>query len=124
MLVSKFKILERPINFKVDRIEIMVKALCVLHNFIRVHNGIFSTPQDFQQENIEIFQFCAENVQMNRTRPSYSAIEIRERLPVFCYPKWIITMAKQLYSLKISSKTLVFFFNNYNYIKFCNTIML
>jgi len=80
MLVSKFKILERPIHFKVDRIEIMVKTLCVLHNFIRVHDGIYSTPQNLQPENIEISETYTENVQMNRTRPSYSAIEIRERL--------------------------------------------
>lgn len=80
MLVSKFKILERPINFKVDRIEIMIKALCVLHNYIRVHDGIYSTPQEFQEQNIEITETNANNLQINRTRPSYSAIEIRERL--------------------------------------------
>jgi len=40
----------------------------------------YSTPQEFQEENIEITETNAENIQRNRTRPSYSAIEIRERL--------------------------------------------
>jgi len=81
MMASKFKILERPINFKTERIEIVVKAICVLHNFIRVHDGTYSIPQEIQQNNVDIlYEDIEENVENNRTRPSYSSMEIRERL--------------------------------------------
>lgn len=81
MMASKFKILERPINFKTEKIEIVIKAICVLHNLIRVHDGTYSIPQVIQQDNVDLLYEDTEgNIENNRTRPSYSAMEIRERL--------------------------------------------
>lgn len=82
MMASKFKILERPINFKTERIEMVIKAICVLHNFICVYNGKYSIPQEIQQEDVDIllYEDIEGNLENNRTRPSYSAMEIRERL--------------------------------------------
>lgn len=81
MMASKFKILERPISFKTERIEMVIKAVCVLHNFIRVHDGKYSIPQEIQQEDVDIlYEDIEGNSENNRTRPSYSAMEIRERL--------------------------------------------
>jgi len=81
MMASKFKILKRPINFKTEKIEIVIKAICVLHNLIRVHDGTYSIPQGIQQDNVDLLYEDTEgNIENNRTRPSYSAMEIRERL--------------------------------------------
>jgi hypothetical protein len=81
MMASKFKILERSINIKLYNIEIVIKTICVLHNFIRVHDGKILTSLEIQQENIDIDEEEIEkNIENNRTRPSYSAMEIRKRL--------------------------------------------
>ncbi|KAL4121970.1 hypothetical protein QTP88_014385 [Uroleucon formosanum] len=82
MMASKFKILERSINFKTERIETVIKAVCVLHNFIRVYDGKYSIPREIQQEDVDIllYEDIEGNLENNRTRPSYSAMEIRERL--------------------------------------------
>ncbi|XP_008188347.1 protein ANTAGONIST OF LIKE HETEROCHROMATIN PROTEIN 1-like, partial [Acyrthosiphon pisum] len=63
MMASKFRILERPINFKTEKIEIVIKAICVLHNLIRVHDAItadvakmyrqvFMSPDDSELQRI------------------------------------------------------------------------
>jgi len=81
MMTSKFRILERPINFKTEKIEIVIKAVSVLHNLIRVHDGTYSISQGIQQNNVDLLYEDTEgNIENNRTRPSYSAMEIRERL--------------------------------------------
>lgn len=80
MMASKFKILERPINLKIENIETVIKAICVLHNFIRVHDGTYSIPQEVQHDSFNTNENIEANIENNRTRPSYSAIEIRERL--------------------------------------------
>ncbi|KAL4084926.1 hypothetical protein QTP88_027793 [Uroleucon formosanum] len=57
MMASKFKILEGPINFKTERIETVIKAVCVLHNFIHVYDGKYSIPQEIQQEDVDILLY-------------------------------------------------------------------
>lgn len=44
MLVSKFRLFEQPIACKIETAESLIKAACILHNFIRVREGVFSTP--------------------------------------------------------------------------------
>lgn len=44
MLVSKFRLLEQPMRCKIETAESLIKAACVLHNFVRMREGIFSTP--------------------------------------------------------------------------------
>ncbi|KAJ8931376.1 hypothetical protein NQ314_015721 [Rhamnusium bicolor] len=41
MLCSKFRVFHTPIACNVDKAENIVKATCVLHNFIRKHDGVF-----------------------------------------------------------------------------------
>lgn len=80
-MTSKFRILESPISRKIEKVDTMVKALCVLHNFIRTHDGIYSSShelQDSTEYNHEIQFSLQEN--RSRTRPSNVAIELRDRL--------------------------------------------
>jgi len=44
MLVSKFRLFEQPIGCKVETAESLIKAACVLHNFIHIKENVFSTP--------------------------------------------------------------------------------
>jgi len=82
MMTSKFRILESPICRKIEKVDTLVKAICVLHNFIRTHDGIFSTPADLQESTTEYSGETQLNPQenRNRTRPSNAAVESRDRL--------------------------------------------
>lgn len=44
MLVSKFRLFEQPMGCKVETAESIIKAACVLHNFIRIREGILFIP--------------------------------------------------------------------------------
>lgn len=44
MLVSKFRVSEEPLGCKIKTCESIIKVSCVLHNFIRLREGVFSTP--------------------------------------------------------------------------------
>lgn len=46
MLVSKFRIFEKQIQCEPDKVIHIVKAACILHNFIRIHDGCFSNAND------------------------------------------------------------------------------
>lgn len=48
-MTTKFRILERPINCKIEKNDSIVKGLCVLHNFIRTHDGIYSSLHGLQE---------------------------------------------------------------------------
>jgi len=52
-----------------------------------VYDGKYSIPQEIQQEDVDIllYEDIEGNLENNRTRPSYSAMEIRERLSVCQY---------------------------------------
>lgn len=45
---SKFRIIKSQVSHKKEKIDTLVKALCILHNFIRTHDGIHSTSQQLQ----------------------------------------------------------------------------
>lgn len=53
MLVSKFRVLEAPISCKIENVDIIIKALCVLHNFIRKNDGRFSNPTQFYNSEVD-----------------------------------------------------------------------
>ncbi|KAJ8944582.1 hypothetical protein NQ314_009453 [Rhamnusium bicolor] len=45
MLTSKFALLQTPTSLRTDKIDIIAQSMCVLHNFIRMHDGVFSIPK-------------------------------------------------------------------------------
>ncbi|KAJ8948219.1 hypothetical protein NQ314_008456 [Rhamnusium bicolor] len=56
MLVSKFRVFETPIACGQERVDSIIKAACVLHNFIRIKERRFTMPalvhdEDSSQEN-------------------------------------------------------------------------
>lgn len=78
MLVSKFRLFEGPICCKEETINFIIKAACVLHNFIRIKQGMFTHPKQFEvQENhqIQILKNQAEHV-----RHQLEAQQYREKL--------------------------------------------
>lgn len=48
ILVSKFRLFEGPICCKKETINFIIKAACVLHNFIRIKQGIFTYSKQFE----------------------------------------------------------------------------
>lgn len=44
MLVAKFELLDRPNKCAVNKIDVIIQAICVLHNVIRKHDGVKSSP--------------------------------------------------------------------------------
>jgi hypothetical protein len=83
MMTSKFRILENPICRNIEKVDTLVKALCVLHNFIRTHDGIYSSSTDLQESTeYTSSSYTSFNSQenLNRTRPSNAAVESRDRL--------------------------------------------
>lgn len=78
LLTSKFRVLETPICCNIDKIDSIIQAICVLHNFIRVHDGVFTNPTFQLKEHI-----IANNnpIQPGRhRRPTNGALELRNRL--------------------------------------------
>lgn len=69
ILVSKFRIFEGPICCDEDTVKNIVKAACVLHNFIRIREGKLCTPTHFDDDIIQ--------PQINRDQDDY-----RETLPM------------------------------------------
>jgi hypothetical protein len=43
MLTSIFRVFEQPVCCKPDTVDIIIKAACVLHNFIRIWEGHYSS---------------------------------------------------------------------------------
>jgi len=78
-MTSKFRILESPICRKIEKIDVLVKALCVLHNFIRTHDGIFSSSTDLQESIGNSSETHSQEIRC-KTRPSNVAVESRDRL--------------------------------------------
>lgn len=74
--------MESPICRKIEKVDSLVQAICVLHNFIRTHDGIFSTSTDLQESTTGYRSETQFNSQENRsrTRPSNIAVESRDRL--------------------------------------------
>ncbi|KAJ8926722.1 hypothetical protein NQ314_020838 [Rhamnusium bicolor] len=80
MMVSKFRVLETPISCKIDNVDVIIKALCVLHNFVRKQDGTLSIPA-FEHPRETIIEIpIVNNVQPDRSRPSNQAINMGNRL--------------------------------------------
>lgn len=79
MLVSKFRLFEGPICCKEETINNIIKAACVLYNYIRIKQGIFSHPKifDTQQENRQV---QAQQNYERQVRSLSEAQQNRERL--------------------------------------------
>lgn len=81
MLVSKFRVFETPIACGEECVDNIIKAACVLHNFIRTKEGRLTGPalvhdEDRLQENqITHFQFVPSEINENS-----SAITLRDYL--------------------------------------------
>lgn len=73
MLVSKFRLFEQPIGCKIKTAESLIKAACVLHNFIRIEEGIFSTPSYPTAINSMGIEYEHERQNIQVIRPSRSA---------------------------------------------------
>lgn len=82
MLTSKFRLLETPICCDINKIDNIIQALCVLHNFIRIHDGIFSNP-GVQPVDCEMEQVLSNAGDSNRQRPAISALDLRNALRDF-----------------------------------------
>lgn len=72
MLVSKFRIFETPIPCSIEKAVKIVKAACVLHNFIKKNDHIILTPTNDGNNP------TTNNI--NHGRPNNNAIENREYL--------------------------------------------
>ncbi|XP_050301464.1 uncharacterized protein LOC126739712 [Anthonomus grandis grandis] len=83
ILVSKFKILERPILCSPQKVDKIVKAICVLHNFIRKMDGKMSEPifemGRLPNNNINTQQIL-QNFHPQYQRGTNEAIILRDRL--------------------------------------------
>jgi len=69
MLVSKFRLFEQPIGCKIETAESLIKAACVLHNFVRMREGIFSTPS--HPSSIDAMAY--QNIDNQGIRPTRAA---------------------------------------------------
>jgi len=80
MLVSKFRLFEGSICCKEETINNIIKAACVLHNYIRIKQGIFSHPKifDTQQENRQV------QAQQNHERQVRSLSEAQQNREKLC----------------------------------------
>lgn len=74
ILCSKFRVFYSPIACNVDKAENIVKAACVLHNFIRKHDGVLISSDTSLQlpQNLNPSQLCG--------RPTAAALQLRDRL--------------------------------------------
>lgn len=82
IMTLKFRILKSPICREIEKVDTLVKAIWVLHNFIHTHDGIFSTSIDLLESTSEYSDGTQFNSQENRsrTRPSNAAVESKDRL--------------------------------------------
>lgn len=89
MMSSKFRILHTTISLNVSTVDTAVQAICVLHNFIKNEEGVFSNPRgergtdlDMEVENEELHQYPRLSNQRRATNP---AIATREKLCDFFF---------------------------------------
>ncbi|CAH1992770.1 unnamed protein product [Acanthoscelides obtectus] len=83
MMSSKFRILHTTIGLNINTVDNIVKAVCLLHNFIKKEEGIFSRPRGKKgnDDDIEV-----ENEEQpyprlsNQRRATNPAIATREKL--------------------------------------------
>ncbi|KAJ8937741.1 hypothetical protein NQ318_009151, partial [Aromia moschata] len=81
MLVSKFRLFEGPICCKEETINSVIKAACVLHNFIRIKQGIFTQPTETIADRQDQVHIPIEPMPQPQIIRNHSeAQNIRERL--------------------------------------------
>jgi hypothetical protein len=79
MLVSKFRLLETAICYSVERTDVVIQAVCVLHNFIRIREGVLFNPTRplFAETTVTSSSTMEQG---SHRRPSISALDLRNRL--------------------------------------------
>lgn len=79
MLVSKFRIFETQIDCKPEKVGHIVKAACVLHNFIRKHDGRFSHANIEKDIVAKYNAMPSLQLELHGRQPT-TASELRDRL--------------------------------------------
>ncbi|XP_066999876.2 putative nuclease HARBI1 [Anabrus simplex] len=81
MLASKFRVLGTAIACKPDKIDNIIRAICVLHNFIRLKDGVFSEPSvTDKDENTDNTMRVLQRLQPCNRRATVEAAELRNHL--------------------------------------------
>ncbi|XP_068085542.1 putative nuclease HARBI1 [Anabrus simplex] len=81
MLASKFRVLGTAIACKPDKIDNIIRAICVLHNFIRLKDGVFSEPSvTDKDENTDNTMRVLQRLQPCNRRATVEAVELRNHL--------------------------------------------
>lgn len=95
MMASKFQVLHTPINCSIKMVDDIILALCVLHNFIRHHEGILSTPSG--EQNVQ--ETVNEHVRLaNQNRPTNPALLYRDKLcDFFLKPEGALAWQEKYY---------------------------
>lgn len=78
ILASRFRVFMRPFTIKVDTVDNMVKAACVLHNYLGAH---MSTDAHEELETLPDNQLIALNT--NASRCTVSAFQVREQFTLY-----------------------------------------
>lgn len=76
ILTSKFRLFETHICCDVNKIDTIIQAACVLHNFIRIYDGIHTTPA----VQLSINGNSDTPTQGIQHRPTNTSLELRDRL--------------------------------------------
>ena len=77
MLVSKFRIFETQIDCEPDKVVHIVKAACILHNFIRKHDGRFLNSNE--QDARAVYNLPGLQLELHG-RQQTTASDLRDRL--------------------------------------------
>ena len=70
ILANKWRIFHRPIDVNPEFCDNIIKACCVLHNFVRQRDGV-----SFDDT---LYECPLENINPSRVRPASSAVSVRE----------------------------------------------
>lgn len=79
MLTSKFRVFEIPICCDVNKTDRIVQAACVLHNFIRIYDGVFTNPT----VNMQMQNNAPHTPQGRHQRATNSSLQLRNQLCKF-----------------------------------------
>jgi len=79
ILVSKFRVFEGPFSCSPNKVDDITKAACVLHNYIRRHDGVPSTPRT-DQELTNAYNLFPQPPRQIHGRTVTTAQQLRDRL--------------------------------------------
>lgn len=74
ILSNKWRIFHRTLNVKLDLAQIIIKACCILHNFVRVRDGY----RRYRYDDTLIVQGLENIENINVTRGSQTAQTVRD----------------------------------------------